>query len=111
MTAATAILKQQAPPLPPLPAVRAQVITKDRQIVDTTDEVWSFRASSDGGRLLKIDWKLILPAYSRLSLSDRSAHILKIYLAYRLTFSKGMTVWNDFTPLAPTDVRHSIGAR
>jgi len=96
MTAATAILKQQAPPLPPLPAVRAQVITKDRQIVDTTDEVWSFRASSDGGRLLKIDWKLILPAYSRLSLSDRSAHILKIYLAYRLTFSKGMTVWNDF---------------
>jgi integrase len=99
MTAATAILKQQAPPLPPLPAVRAQVITKDRQIVDTTGEVWSFRASADGGWLLKIDWHLILPAASQLSLSDRSVHILKIYLAYRLTFSKGMTVRNDFVML------------
>jgi integrase len=96
MTTAPAILKQHAPPLPPLPAVRAQVITKDRQIVDTTGEVWSFRASTDGGRLLSMDWKSVLPVACRLSVSDRPVHILKIYLAYRLTFSKGMTVWNDF---------------
>lgn len=96
MTAITTLLKQQAPSPPPLPAVRARVITKDRQIVDTTGTVWSFRASDDGGRLLSIDWTLVTLAASPLSLSDRSAHILKAYLAYRLTFSKGMTVWNDF---------------
>lgn len=96
MIATTALLAQQAPSLPPLPTVRARVITKDRQIVDTTGTVWSFRASDDGGRLLSIDWTAVISAASPLSLSERSAHILKAYLAYRLTFSKGMTVWNDF---------------
>ena len=111
MTTAPAILKQHAPPLPPLPAVRAQVITKDRQIVDTTGEVWSFRASTDGGRLLSMDWKSVLPAACRLSVSDRPVHILKIYLAYRLTFSKGMTVWNDFVMFRRFFRWYAAGAR
>lgn len=81
--------------LPPLPAVRPQVITKDRQIVDTTGDVWRFRASDDGGRLLSIDWPSLVATAAPLPLSERAMHILKLYLAYRLTFSKGMTVWND----------------
>lgn len=81
--------------LPPLPAVRPQVITKDRQIVDTAGDVWRFRASDDGGRLLSIDWPSLVATAVPLPLSERAVHILKLYVAYRLTFSKGMTVWND----------------
>ena len=81
--------------LSPLPAVRPQVITKDRQIVDTTKNLWLFRASDDGGRLLRIDWPVIAAAAAPMVLSARAMQILKLYVAQRLTFSKGMTVWND----------------
>jgi len=84
-----------ATPLPLLPPVRSQVITKDRQRVDTAGDVWHFRASDDGGRLLSIDWPSIVSTAAPLPLSERTVHILKLYLAYRLTFSKGMTVRND----------------
>src|SRR5881409_1864502 len=80
--------------LSPLPAVRPQVITKDRQIVDTTNDLWRFRASDDGGRMLHISWPVIAAA-APMVLSVRAVQILKLYVAHRLTFSKGMTVWND----------------
>ncbi len=93
MTALAARQSQES--LPPLPAVRPQVITKDRQIVDTTNDMWRFRASDDGGRLLHIDWPMIAAACAPMVLSARAMQILKLYVAHRLTFSKGMTVWND----------------
>ena len=89
-------LRQHTPvSAPSLPAIRPQVITKDRQIVDTTGNVWRFRASDDGGRLLHINWSRIAVAPSPMLLSERAMQILKLYIAHRLTFSKGMTVWND----------------
>lgn len=81
--------------LPPIPAIRRQVITKDRQIVDTTNDVWRFRASDDGGRLLRIAWPVMAAAADPMIPSDRAMQIFKLYVAHRLTFSKGMTVWND----------------
>jgi integrase len=81
--------------LPPLPVVRSQVITKDRQIVDTTNDVWHFRASDDGGRVLRVDWPVIAAVGRPLRPSERAIRILKLYVAHRLTFSKGMTVLND----------------
>jgi hypothetical protein len=57
--------------------------------------VWRFRASDDGGRLLRIDWPVIAAACIPIVLSARAIQILKLYVAHRLTFSKGMTVWND----------------
>ena len=87
MTASAARQSQEL--LPPLPAVRSQVITKDRQNVDTTNDVWRFRASDDGGRLLRIDWPVIAAACIPIVLSARAIQILKLYVAHRLTFSKG----------------------
>lgn len=82
-------------PPPSLPPVRPQVITKDRQIVDTTGDVWRFRASDDGGRLLQVNWPGISAAPAPMLLSERAMQIMKLYIAHRLTFSKGMTVRND----------------
>jgi integrase len=78
-----------------IPAVRPHVITKDRQIVDTTGDVWRFRASDDGGRLLHVNWPVIAAASAPMLLAERAMQIIKLYIAHRLTFSKGMTVWND----------------
>lgn len=89
-------LRDRLPASRPLvPAVRPQVITKDRQIVDTTGDVWRFRASDDGGRLLHINWPVIAAASAPMFLAERAMQIIKLYIAHRLTFSKGMTVWND----------------
>ena len=95
MTFPTVQCAEPAASLPPLPALHPQVITKDRQVVDTAGDVWRFRASDDGGRLLFIDWPSLVSTAAPLRLSERAVQILKLYLAYRLTFSKGMTVWND----------------
>ena len=91
----TAERDQTVDRLPELPAGRSKVITKDRQIVDTSGETWKFRASGDGGRLLIIDWSRFRERGYPLRVSDRALHIAKLYVACRLTFSKGMTVWND----------------
>jgi integrase len=84
------------PDLPPLPAT---VVTKDRQIVDTANSVWQFRASSHGGKLLEIDWALldqdILPAH----LGSRACHLSKLYLVRKFQFSKGHTIRNHFEML------------
>ncbi len=79
----------------------SKVITKDRQIVDTTGDVWRFRASDDGGRLLHINWPVIAAASAPMFLEERAMQIIKLYIAHRLTFSKGMTVWNDSIIVPP----------
>src|SRR3989442_294481 len=91
----TAPVRRERVSLPSLPAPRSQGITKDRQIVDTTGDVWRFRASDDGGRLLHINWPVIAAASAPMLLAERAMQIIKLYIAHRLTFSKGMTVWND----------------
>jgi hypothetical protein len=53
------ISKALAVQKPELPSVPATVISKDRQIIDTSQDVWQFRVSNDGGKLLTIDWNLL----------------------------------------------------
>src|SRR5437763_530573 len=66
--------------LPLIPAVRPQVISKDRKIVDTTGDVWRFRASDDGGRLLHINWPVIAAASAPMVLSERAIQIIKLHV-------------------------------
>ncbi len=80
--------------LPPLPTT---VITKDRQQVDTTQLVWRFRVSSDGGKVVKIDWMALECSSLPLRLSAITVRLHQLYLARKLEFSKGHTIYNDFS--------------
>ena len=87
---------QKSSPQMKLPELRPKVVTKDGQVVDTTCNRWVFRASSDGGRAIALNWPLLQRASDSLPLSDRAIGICKLYLAWRLGFSKGETIHNDF---------------
>jgi integrase len=79
-----------------LPPVPATVITKDRQVVDTGLDVWRFRVSNDGGKLVELVWGLLDFDVRPFSIDGRIKHIYKLYLARKLQFSKGHTIRNDF---------------
>ena len=79
-----------------LPPVPATVITKDRQVVDTGLDVWQFRVSNDGGKLVELVWGLLDFDIRPFSVDGRVKHIYKLYLARKLQFSKGHTIRNDF---------------
>ncbi|MGA1981113.1 MAG: tyrosine-type recombinase/integrase [Acidobacteriaceae bacterium] len=78
------------PDLPPLPPT---VVTKDRQIVDTSNDIWRFRVSNDGGKVVAIDWSSL---DRRVHLGPRSCQLCKLYIARKLQFSKGHTIRSDF---------------
>jgi hypothetical protein len=84
---------------PKLPSVPATVISKDRQIVDTSQDVWQFRVSNDGGRLVEIKWNLLNQDIRPGRLDRRACELYKLYLARRLQFSKGHTIRNNFSML------------
>jgi integrase len=78
------------PDLPPLPAT---VVTKDRQIVDTSNDIWRFRVSNDGGKIVVIDWSSL---DRHVHLGPRACQLCKLYIARKLQFSKGHTIRSDF---------------
>jgi hypothetical protein len=80
----------------PLPS---SVVTKDRQIVDTSQPVWRFRVSHDGGKLVKINWPVLECDASPISLPSRTVRLFQLYLSRKLGFSKGHTIRNDFAML------------
>ncbi len=82
-----------------LPSLSATLVSKDRQIIDTSQNIWQFRASNDGGKLLKIDWNLLVQEIGSRRISQRAYELYKLYLAHKFQFSKGYTVWNDFAKL------------
>lgn len=82
-----------------LPEVPVATITKDRQVVDTSSPVWRFRASSDGGRLHRLDWNRLNDDCS-VELTPRTLRIFQVYLTHRLGYLKGHTVSNDFEMLS-----------
>lgn len=82
--------------LPPLPAT---VITKDRQLVDTTQSAWRFRVSSDGGEVIKIDWPALERDALPIKLAPVTIGLHQLYVARKLGFSKGHTIRNDFSML------------
>jgi integrase len=77
-----------------------QVISKDRQEISLVGDVWNIRASSDGGKLIHLRWPVLIERARPLRLSTRSLHIMRMYIARRLTFSKGSTIGNDFQMFA-----------
>jgi hypothetical protein len=84
-------------PVTPLPA--STTVTKDRQLVDTSQRVWQFRVSNDGGRIIKINWSVLERDASPISLSPRTIELFQLYLRRKLGFSKGHTIRNDFAML------------
>jgi integrase len=89
-------LSLPTPPPPGLPPLPATVVTKDRQIVDTSMEAWRFRVSNDGGRVVVIDWRSLNRHVHPIVLSQRAYQLCKLYIARKLQFSKGHTIRSDF---------------
>lgn len=79
-----------------LPALPKNVLSKDRQLIDLTTNTWEMRASQDGGRILQINWYILVRAIEPFSLSASSLHQIRLYLARRIQLSKAHTVRNDF---------------
>jgi len=92
-SSSSSVLAAQLPPLP------AAVITKDRQLVDTTQTAWRFRVSSDGGKAVKIDWPALERDALPIKLPPTTVRLHQLYLARKLGFSKGHTIRNDFSML------------
>ena len=84
-------------PLPPeLPPLPATIVTKDRQVVDISSAVWQFRASSDGGKVIKINWDLLNQSIRPVILSERAYQLCKLHIARKFQFSKAHTIRADF---------------
>ena len=79
-----------------LPEVPTRTITKDGQVVYTSLDVWRFQVSSDGGKVLELDWQTLHSDYAPYGVSPRAIHIFPYYLARRHAALKGHTVRNDF---------------
>lgn len=82
-----------------LPDLPATVVSKDRQTVDLSRDIWQFRVSDDGGRLITIKWGLLDQDISPGRLSVRARELYKLFLARKFQFSKGNTIRNDFETL------------
>ena len=76
--------------LPPLPTT---VLSFDGQLVDTSQEVWRFRSSTDGGKAITLHW---IRQDEPSILSPRARHLLKLYFADRIARKKARTIENDF---------------
>lgn len=88
--------KRPSRKVPPLPR---SVVTKDRQVVRTDGALWRFRASSDGGKLITLDWRLLAKDLPSIPIDDRAVAIFKLYLIRKFEFSKGSTISNDYATL------------
>lgn len=86
-------LAGRVPRLSDLPPLPAQVLSFDGQLVDTSQAVWRFRSSLDGGKTISLDWAL-QDAQGILSL--RARHLLKLYFGSRTAQKKARTIENDF---------------
>jgi hypothetical protein len=63
-----------------VPLLPRSVLSKDRQTIDVTGEVWRFRATNDGGRLIELDWTLLDHDTRPRLLSPRASRLFKLYL-------------------------------
>jgi hypothetical protein len=61
-----------------LPTLPRTVLSKDRQTIDLTSDVWRFYASNDGGRLIELDWTLLERDISPRLLSFRARYLFKL---------------------------------
>ena len=80
-----------------LPSVRARIVTKDGQIVDTTTDVWVLRTSPDGGSVLRFDWRAFRQTNGQAALDERSTKILQLFAAWKLATKKAHTTRNTLS--------------
>lgn len=80
-----------------LPAVPLTVVTKDRQLVNTSGSVWQFRASVDGGKQIRLNWSLLPDHAKPLDLCPSVIWQARAYLAAKMRVSKASTIRNDFS--------------
>lgn len=87
--------------LPDLPPVS---YTVDKQRVETASLIWEARVAPDGGPFGLINWLLTMPAEgANCHFSGRSWHLVKLYLADRLSQKNFGTVCSDFRALLALD--------
>jgi hypothetical protein len=95
--------------LPPLPTT---VHSFDGQLVDTRQEVWRFRSSTDGGKAITLHW---IRQDEPSILSPRARHLLKLYFADRIARKNARTIENDFryvpAPAGAAALAHSSTGR
>jgi len=82
-----------------VPEVPSQVIMKDRQVVDTRSSVWRFRASLDGGKIIRLNWQHFSSHASPLVPHFSVVHLAQAYLSSKMRYSKGSSIRNDFIAL------------
>lgn len=75
----------------------------DGQDVDTSGRVWILHSSSDGGRLVRINWDLLDGPARCPALSRRAIHFTKLYLIDRMRRRKAMTIEHDFDTIRRFD--------
>lgn len=94
-------MKKKAPTLPmaALPDLPTTVVSKDRQIVGLSGDIWQFRESADGGRLITIKWSLLDQDISPRRISARALKLYKLFLARKFQFSKGNSIRGEFESL------------
>jgi integrase len=78
-----------------LPHLQKHIYSVDRQIVDTSTDVWRLRSSADGGKEISINWKL-LEGSPRVVFSPRAITLIKLYLADKIAINKAWTVQNAY---------------
>jgi len=79
-----------------LPTLPSMVISMDGQKVDVNADIWRIRKSADGGAIKLINWKLLESIPGSAALSEHTKHLIRLYLADRITRKKAATVQNDF---------------
>jgi integrase len=96
-----------------LPALPGSVITKDRQTLDTSGDIWSLRANSDGGGLVGIDFRPIVGIASQRFIEIAKRFVAKKATTYaswslaNIAFatSRAVRFWREQAPDALVDWR------
>lgn len=97
--------------LPPLPG---NVVTKDRQSLDTSGDYWSLRANSDGGGQVGIDFRPIVGLASHRFVEIAKLFVAKkaaTYAAWSLAniafaISRAVRFWREQTPDSLIEWKH-----
>lgn len=99
-----------------LPPVPQRILSRDGVVVETGTAIWHLSRASDPSVNYRIDWGLLdhVGAYPRLTL--RARHLLKLYLADRISKKKTSTIranYGSFTRWlathgvdSPVDLQH-----
>src|SRR5258708_8411279 len=75
-----------------LPPVPQRILSRDGVVVETGTDIWQLSRASDPSVNYRIDWGLLdhMRMYPRLTM--RARHLLKLYLADRLSKKKTSTI-------------------